>query len=148
MVCLPAMHTAHLTTERQRALLNTIARGGDGRFCCVWWSVWMERVVAVAGPLVDLAASVSFCLTGIPRAFQLKGRGHRQLVADVELTNVQVILGDPPPLLSTTVRTHRRDVELGDPPWFGCYRHPVSYNGQTQPRPPASPNQQDERVRR
>ncbi len=42
-------------------------------------------VVAVAGPLVDLATSVSFCL-----------------------------LGGSAPLLSATVRTHRSDVELDE----------------------------------
>jgi hypothetical protein len=101
------------------SLLNTIARGGDGRFCCLWWSVWAERVVAVAGPLVDLAAPVSFCLPGIPGAFQLRGRGHRQLVAGAELAKVQVVLGGSAPLLSATVRTHCGDVELLDPPGAG-----------------------------
>jgi hypothetical protein len=81
--------------------------------------VWAERVVAVAGPLVDLAASVSFCLPGIPGTFQLKGRGHRQVVAGAELAKVQVVLGGSAPLLNATVRTHRGDVELLDPPGAG-----------------------------
>jgi hypothetical protein len=107
------------STVRSFSLLNTIARGGDGRFCCVGW------VVAVAGPLVDLAASVSFCLPGIPGAFQLKGRGHRQVVAGAELAKVQVVLGGSAPLLSATVRTHSGDVGLLDPAGRGlARRHP------------------------
>jgi hypothetical protein len=38
-----------------------------------WSSAWPERVVAVAGPLADLAASVSPGLPGVPGPLQLPG---------------------------------------------------------------------------
>ena len=38
-----------------------------------WSSAWPERVVAVEGPLADLAASVSPVLPGVPGPLQLPG---------------------------------------------------------------------------
>jgi hypothetical protein len=59
-----------VSTAKASSFLNCPGvRGGTGG----WSLAWPERVVGVAGPLVNLAALVSLGLPGVPGPLQLQG---------------------------------------------------------------------------